>query len=314
MSKESGPVAKWSSGRVEDTPSPLPSPGGRGGGRAEESGRVVEWSSGQGTQEDAVNRGANIDSNSNSNSNSNSKFEIRNPKFNWPGQSAQVWSQVQALAAQKAPLVWVSHLQLVKADAQTVWLGPGDGPRDLMKFITAQKNAREQLAGFFQQVLGHPLRIEWLPSAPAGSGRVSTMPVGSTPPSTTGVTSAANMHPQPVSAGVPRGVIPSAGSSLSDRQAAMRLPLVKQVMDLFDATIVEVRPENSIEAASATDTENDSSGAGAHDAQASRTGATDSTTGGAAAGGLLAGGLITGGLMDGHGSEDSPFTEEDENV
>lgn len=31
---------------------------------------------------------------------------------------------------------------------------------------------------------------------------------------------------------------------MGERQAAMRLPLVRQVMDLFDATIVQVKAEN----------------------------------------------------------------------
>ncbi len=62
----SGQVAKWPSGQVAE--------------EGKESGRGVEGASGQGTEKDAVNRGANIDSNSNS----NSKFEIRNSKLPSP--------------------------------------------------------------------------------------------------------------------------------------------------------------------------------------------------------------------------------------
>ena len=163
----------------------------------------------------------------------------------WPDKSEEVWQQVQQLASKIAPLVWVSHLQLVKADTHTAWLGPKPGRRDVMKFVTVQKNAREPLATFFQQLLGQTVQVEWH-TAPSHSP--SSSPTTVTPVPATSGSSASRSSPNSPdhdhAANFPITDTQTASSSMGERQAAMRLPLVRQVMDLFDATIVQVKAEN----------------------------------------------------------------------
>ncbi len=76
----------------------------------------------------------------------------------------------------------------------------------------------------------------------------------------------------------------------------MCLPLVKQVMDLFDATIVEVRAENAALTQSSASESADTTG---NDTPAQRPSVTS---------------VPTDGFADGQAMEDSPFMEEDDNV
>ncbi len=101
-------------------------------------------------------------------------------------------------------------MTLKSLDQGTATLEPLPGQRDVLKFA-ASPLRRDQLAGLLRQVLGRPVRVEI--TAPSSSA-AGDAPAAKGPP-----------------------------SANAERQAATLLPLVQQVMDVFDVTIVGVRPE-----------------------------------------------------------------------
>jgi hypothetical protein len=93
----------------------------------------------------------------------------------------------------------------------------------MVKFLTQPR--RDQLAQLMQSVLGSPVRVEV--ETPAAGAQVDASALEG-PPSGGG-----------------------GGGRASALEQAMSLPLVKQVMELFDAQIVDVRPEAQAEEAPA---------------------------------------------------------------
>jgi hypothetical protein len=129
-------------------------------------------------------------------------------------------------------MTWVKALTLRQLESRTAHLAVLPGNREIVKFITPQR--REQLAALFQQAVGRPVKVE-LDAPPAGE---ASGPAGDR--------RAAPASPSAVGASAP------GPTGQSDRQKAMGLPLVRQVLELFDATIIDVRPEAS-EAAGAAE-------------------------------------------------------------
>lgn len=102
-------------------------------------------------------------------------------------------------------LSWAADLQLVRIDGSDVHLSVRPGQRDLLRFAQQQ---RERLAELMRSVLKRPVRVEI--AAPQHS---------------------ADAPPPPTSAN---------GDQLS-QQEAMSLPLVRQVLEYFDATLVQAK-------------------------------------------------------------------------
>lgn len=126
------------------------------------------------------------------------------------GDPAAAWNEVLAFVADKPALSWIRTFALKQLAGGVARLIAQPGHREIFKFVTDQR--REQLSQIFGSVLGSPVKIEIEPPAsPSAANSVTT------------------------SAG------PS--SSQSALQQAMELPLVRQVMDLFDAQVVAVYPE-----------------------------------------------------------------------
>jgi len=129
------------------------------------------------------------------------------------GSPSDVWASVLRNVVGKFSLSWVQSLSLARLDDRTAVVALLPGKRDMQKFVAADRQ-REQLADLFKKVLGRPVRIEV--EATAGS-------------------------PAPA----PSTANPSAATRAgrTEREEAMALPLVKEVLGVFEAALVETYPE-----------------------------------------------------------------------
>ena len=108
-------------------------------------------------------------------------------------------------------MAWTDHLQLVRLDQGVAVLSPTPGHRELVNFI--DESRQQMLAREFSQLLGQPLRV------------VVQMPRGAA---------------DEVESDAPD----AAPTGRADRRAALDLPLVKDVFDIFpDASLIDVRPD-----------------------------------------------------------------------
>lgn len=137
----------------------------------------------------------------------------KSPRQIGAGDPAAAWNEVLAFVADKPALGWIRTFALKQLAGGVAKLIAQPGHREIYKFVTDQR--REQLSQIFGSVLGSPVKIEIEPPA-----------------------SPSAVNPSTTSAG------PS--SSQSSLQQAMELPLVRQVMDLFDVQVVAVHPEGQV--------------------------------------------------------------------
>ncbi len=120
-----------------------------------------------------------------------------------------VSAALHAAVAGKPPLSWVNALDIRRVDARQVTFALRPGQRGRFAFVS---NPRQQgrLESLLREVLGVTMRIDI--EQPVADGGDDTTPAG-------------------------------AGQSL-DRQAALAMPLVREVMEVFnDAVIVDIRKE-----------------------------------------------------------------------
>jgi len=118
------------------------------------------------------------------------------------------WAGVLDAVAEKPSMSWVRSLNLEKLKAGRAYVAPMPGRRELTKFLTPQRC--EQLGEVFRKVLGRPVRVE------------IADPTGPPPP-----------HADKT---------PPAGDQI-DHAKAVSLPTVRQVLDHFNAIVVEARPD-----------------------------------------------------------------------
>lgn len=105
----------------------------------------------------------------------------------------------------------------IDPDHGRVTIRPRPGQRDIALFVGPRQ--RDRLAGELTKLLGRPIRVELDAPAPAV---------------------------QPVSAPDGGG---KAGASATDRQRAIGLPLVKDLLDAFpDAVLIDARREQAADA------------------------------------------------------------------
>lgn len=175
-------------------------------------------------------------------------------------------------AAQAKPaLVWIKGLSLASYSAGVARVKAVEKGLDRMM----SPMRCEQVGNLMATLLGRPVRVELdAPPAPPSQGPyantvtagASAPPRGASGPGTPGVpgvpgspTRPANtpparpanapprpaMPPRPSTPGQPVAPTPvnPATNRAAQFQQAMGLPLVKEVMELFDATIIDVRPE-----------------------------------------------------------------------
>ena len=129
----------------------------------------------------------------------------------------EVWASVLRNIAGKFSLSWVQSLSLSSLDDRTAVVSLLPGKRDMHKFIAADRQ-REQLADLFKRVLGRPVRIE----------------VEAT--STINGSDCSDASPSKYAA-------PSSQSIRTEREEALALPLVKEVLSVFEATLIETHLE-----------------------------------------------------------------------
>jgi len=115
--------------------------------------------------------------------------------------------------ADRNALSWVQWLRLVRLDERTAHLEAAPGRRDVMKFLTERQ--KTQLSDLLRPIVGRGLRIELEQSQP-----MTTAEEASAHATTEKEEDESRMTPR----------------------QALALPLVKQVMAVFDADIVQVRP------------------------------------------------------------------------
>ncbi|MCX5661783.1 MAG: hypothetical protein NTW19_19050 [Planctomycetota bacterium] len=113
---------------------------------------------------------------------------------------------------------WVRSLRLRRFDSGVAVIAAPPGRRDLQKFLNGI--GRDQLARQLTSIIGRPVKVEIEPPADA--------------------------QPEPSPAG-------GANAGPSVMQQAMTLPLVKQVMDVFDVTMMDARPDTPPTIADAPD-------------------------------------------------------------
>ena len=128
---------------------------------------------------------------------------------------ADVWSAVVESTSQKASLSWIQSLALNEIDRDTVYLTTVPGRRDLVRFITAQR--RQQLADLLGRVLHRPVQVE----------------IG---------------HHQKL-----EPVTKSDRDQRIDQRVVMALPTVREVMQHFDASLVDVQYQTETAPSGAVD-------------------------------------------------------------
>ena len=139
-----------------------------------------------------------------------------------------MWDQLLAQITNKPSMSWVHSFSLKNLDRGVAQLVAEPGNREILKFVTPPR--RDQLAALLATVIGKPIRVE-LELPP-------TFPT--IPPPKPGVEAPRNPAP-----GISPGTSPSPPADRTSRlQHAMALPLVKRVMEVFDAQIMDVRPED----------------------------------------------------------------------
>ncbi len=125
----------------------------------------------------------------------------------------EVWASVLGHVAGKFSLSWVQSLSLARLDDRTAVVSLLPGKRDMHKFIAADRQ-REQLADLFKRVLGRPVRIEVEAAGAINGADASDQSPGA-------------------------DVAPSSRSMRTEREEALALPLVQEVLSVFEATLVE---------------------------------------------------------------------------
>ena len=126
------------------------------------------------------------------------------PAANSASQPEGVWEKLLASIAERPSLSWIQSLRLEQLDAGTAHLTPVASRRQLLQFLTPKR--RDQLAALLADVLGQPVTVQI---------RNSSSPVTATDQDRT-------------TPGI-------------DQDRALGLPMVKQVLEEFDAVLVDAR-------------------------------------------------------------------------
>ncbi len=133
-----------------------------------------------------------------------------------------VMAALRDRVADRPAYAWLRFVNLDKLDDQTAQFSPTPGHREVMHFAKDQRRL-QGITDELTPILGR--RVQVSVNAPAATNHADDNPTGPTDPA-----SPQTQAPRPTGA--------------ADRRAAMDLPLVKQVMDVFpDAVLFDVREE-----------------------------------------------------------------------
>jgi len=131
--------------------------------------------------------------------------------------------------ATRPSMSWVRSLTPVELGEKHLRLIPAQGHREVMGFLTDAR--KEQISQVVESVLGRRVRVE-----------VTTSTAG--PSDETGDSGAGSGAQEP-----------DRPTPANQRREAFSLPLVKHVVDLFDVTLTDVRPESEQEQEQETEQE-----------------------------------------------------------
>jgi len=133
-----------------------------------------------------------------------------------PSGLAEIWARVLEAAGGGRASGWLTSLELVSITERFARLTPCPGKRDILNFARHAR-ATDQLSQWFSAALARRVRVEVVPRADESA--------------------AASDAPGTLSGTGPVGLP-------QQRQQALALPLVQQVLEHFDATLLGVRPES----------------------------------------------------------------------
>ena len=137
------------------------------------------------------------------------------------GDLAAVWAGVTQAVGDKPSMSWARGLTLRHLDETTARVAPLPGRRELAAFVDEKR--RGQLADLLKPLLGRPVRVEIEAGDSTGLA---------------GVGGGVGQGGLASNAGLPRN---GGAGTRAERDLAMGWPLVKQVMEVFDATLIDVR-------------------------------------------------------------------------
>jgi hypothetical protein len=136
-----------------------------------------------------------------------------------------IWASVRQAVARKPSLSWVEKLVLTGVGDQFVELAALPGRREVLAFI--KDFQKQQITDLLEGILGRRVEIRLSQDEAAAPTQAS---------------------PEPVAPADPRGGVRTAASpatprrtmSQKDREEALAQPLVREVMQAFDATLIDV--------------------------------------------------------------------------
>ena len=132
--------------------------------------------------------------------------------------ATQTWTRLLESIGNKPAMAWAQHLTPMRIDATTIHVTAQPGHRDVIGFVNAHRC--QQLADLLKPILGRPIKVA-LDTTNAQTNQDLASP-------------AKPVSGQPDSAARP-------STKQADRDQVMQLPLVKQVLEVFDATVVSAR-------------------------------------------------------------------------
>jgi DNA polymerase-3 subunit gamma/tau len=156
---------------------------------------------------------------------------------------AALWAQVLVQVEAKASLAWARNITLRKLDGHHAVVAPLAGHRDLAKFLTPQRC--EAIGTMLAQVLRHPVKVEVeaVGSREMGNGRAAGERAVTAPPASERSAVAAGVAPGSAADGAINRPV------AMDRQQVLGLPMVRQVLEVFEASIIDNYPEGQERAA-----------------------------------------------------------------
>lgn len=149
-------------------------------------------------------------------------------------------------------MAWAGHLTLRALEGQVAHIAALPGHRDMIGFMSPDR--RKQLGEMLRSVLGRPVRVE-----------VDASPVVQNPDAGDEAHAGVRSNGSVARNGSGVGGASRHMPTQAERAEIMDLPLVKQVMEVFDVTLVGVRTEAQVQQETVSPGEGDSVAGGDND-------------------------------------------------
>ncbi len=156
------------------------------------------------------------------------------------GHVPDIWQRVLELIRQRPSMSWVKQLRLTEIDqANAVAKLQQPGRLNVARFISERQH--EQLAELFSQVFGKRVRVE-IAASTGGGGDANDGNDRGNGNGNGGAVNLADRNASRTNGSSGQGT----PDSPIDRRALLSMPLVKMVADRFSVTLVDARPEPTI--------------------------------------------------------------------